>query len=192
METFEAVRTVLAVRAFRDKPVPADVVQRIIDSAHLTASSRNGQPWHFIVVQDRDKLKRVAPLARSGPYIAEAQFAIAVAYDKESPFGLSDTSRAIQSMVLTAWAEGVGSNWVGFDGTLDDVSAELASPSSMQLVGVVPFGYPPKKLGKGKKTASRSAKWCTGSASARPGASALAGPGRLRAAAPRTAPDARR
>ena len=151
MDAFEAVRTVLAVRAFQDKPVPADVIQRIVDSAHLTASSRNGQPWHFIVVQDRDRLKRIAPLAKTGPYIAEAPVAIAVAYDKESPFGVSDTSRAIQSMVLTAWAEGVGSNWVGFDGTLGDVNAELGLPDNLQLVGVVPFGYPVKKLGKGKK-----------------------------------------
>ncbi len=151
MDAFDAVRTVLAVRAFQDKPVPADVIRRIVDSAHLTASSRNGQPWHFIVVQDRDKLKRLAPLAKTGPYIAEAPVAIAVAYDKESVFGVSDTSRAIQSMVLTAWAEGVGSNWVGFDGTLGDVNAELGLPDNLQLVGLVPFGYPVKKLGKGKK-----------------------------------------
>jgi len=151
METFEAVRTVLAVRAFQDKPVPAEVIQRIVESAHLTASSRNGQPWHFVVVEDRETLKRLAPLAKTGPYIADAPVAIAVGYDKESIFGVSDTSRAIQSMVLTAWAEGVGSNWVGFDGTLGDVNAELGLPSSVQLVGVVPFGYPVKKLGKGKK-----------------------------------------
>jgi nitroreductase len=54
-------------------------------------------------------------------------------------------------MVLTAWSEGVGSNWVGFDGTLRDVDAELGLPANLQLVGVVPFGYPVKKLGKGKK-----------------------------------------
>jgi nitroreductase len=151
MDAFEAVRTVLAVRQFQDKAVPADVVQRIVEAAHLTASSRNGQPWHFIVVQDRGQLKRLAPLARTGPYIADAQFAIAVAYDKESIFGLSDTSRAIQSMVLTAWNEGVGSNWVGFDGTLSEVAAELGLPANLQLVAVLPFGYPAKKLGKGKK-----------------------------------------
>jgi nitroreductase len=151
MDAFEAVRTVLAVRQFQDKPVPPEVVERIVDAAHLTASSRNGQPWHFVVVQDRDKLQRIAPLARTGPYIAEAPVAVAVAYDKASQFGVSDTSRAIQSMVLAAWADGVGSNWVGFDGTLGDVNAELALPDNLQLVGVVPFGYPVKKLGKGKK-----------------------------------------
>lgn len=151
MEVFDAVRTVLAVREYQDKPVPQDLIRRIVDAAHLTASSRNGQPWHFIVIEDKEKLRRITPLAKTGPYIEQAPVAIAVAYDKASPYGVSDTSRAIQSMVLTAWSEGVGSNWVGFDGTLDDVNAELGLPDNLRLVGVLPFGYPVKTLGRGKK-----------------------------------------
>lgn len=151
MDVFEAVRTVLAVRAFQDKPVPEDVIGRIVEAAHLTGSSRNGQPWHFVVIQDRDTLKRIASLAKTGPYVDQAAFAIGVAYDKESPYGLSDASRAIQSMMLTAWAEGIGSNWVGFEGTLDEVSPELGLPGNLKLVAIVPFGYPQKKLGRGKK-----------------------------------------
>jgi len=51
MDVFETVRTVLAVRAFQAKSIPADVVRRIVESAWLTGSSINGQPWHFIVVE---------------------------------------------------------------------------------------------------------------------------------------------
>ncbi len=49
MDAFETVRTVLAVREFTDKPLPDAVVHRIIEAAHLTASSMNRQPWHFLV-----------------------------------------------------------------------------------------------------------------------------------------------
>jgi nitroreductase len=150
MDVFEAVRTVLAVRAYEDRPVPPDALRRILDAAHLTASSRNGQPWHFIVVQDRDTLQRIARLAASGPYIAQAPVAVAVAME-ESPYAVSDTGRAIQSMMLTGWAEGIGSNWVGFEGTLDDVAPLLGLPPDLKLIAVVPFGYPVAKLGKGKK-----------------------------------------
>ncbi|HZS77731.1 MAG TPA: nitroreductase family protein [Ktedonobacteraceae bacterium] len=52
METFEAIRTVLAVRSFKDAPVSNDIVREIVEAAHLTASSQNGQPWHFIVVRN--------------------------------------------------------------------------------------------------------------------------------------------
>ncbi|HKB46718.1 MAG TPA: nitroreductase family protein, partial [Ktedonobacterales bacterium] len=79
METFEAIRTVLAVRQFRDTPVPDDVVREIVEAAHLTASSSNDQPWHFIVVREKETLRQLGALARSGPYIAQAPLAVVVA-----------------------------------------------------------------------------------------------------------------
>jgi nitroreductase len=149
MEVFDTARTVLAVRAYQDKPVPPDVVRRIVEAAHLTASSMNGQPWHFIVVENRDTLRQLGELARTGPYIAQAAVAIAVVLEK-SKFAVSDASRAIQSMVLTAWAEGVGSNWVGFGG-LDGTKPLLGIPDELDVLAIVPFGYPAKAIGKGKK-----------------------------------------
>ncbi len=150
MDVFDAVRTVLAVRDYQSKPVPPAVIRRIVEAAQLTASSMNGQPWHFIVVENKDTLKKIGSLAKSGPYIAKAAFAVAVVVDKSSKFGVSDGSRAIQSMILTAWAEGVGSNWAGFMGP-DEVKPVLGIPAGMDLLAIVPFGYPAKSVGKGKK-----------------------------------------
>ena len=151
MDVFEAVRTVLAVRSYQDKPIPQDALQRIVEAAHLTASSRNGQPWHFIVVRDKTNLKHLGELVQSGRYTSDAAAAIAVAVERDSPYGLADAGRAIQSMALVAWSEGIGSNWVGFDGTLDHLALELGVPSELKLVAIVPFGYPVNRLGKGKK-----------------------------------------
>ncbi len=141
MEVYEAIRTVLAVREYQSKPVPDNAVRRIVESARLTASSKNAQPWEFIVVQDRDTLIKLGSLVRSGPYTNQAAFAVVVAIDKSSPFGISDASRAIQSMVLTAWAEGIGSNWAGWVG-MTDVAALLGVPENLDVVAVIPFGYP--------------------------------------------------
>ena len=150
MEVFEAVRTVLAVRSYQDKPVPAEVVNRVLEAARLTASSANRQPWHFILVEERDALQQLSALCTSGPYTAEAAFAIVVAVNAESRSGPMDAARAIQSMVLTAWEEGVGSNWVGA-ARADDVKALLGVPESVNLVAVLPFGYPAQRVGLGKK-----------------------------------------
>src|SRR6185295_14622770 len=137
---------------FQDKPVPDDVIHRIIEAARLTSSSRNGQPWQFVVVQDRDRLKKLGELAITGPYTAEAAFAVVVAYEKESPFGVSDASLAIHSMMLTAWAEGVGSNWVGFSNRYAETIAPLLGlPDTYDILAIVPFGYPVLELGKGIK-----------------------------------------
>jgi nitroreductase len=149
MEVFEAVRTVLAVRSYQDKPVPPDIVRRILEAGRTTGSSMNRQPWHFIVVQDSDTLRRLGALAQYGPYIAQAPVAIVVAIEK-TRFAVSDASRAIQSMILTAWSEGVGSNWVGFLG-LSQVNALLGIPDDLEVLAILPFGYPSKDIGKGKK-----------------------------------------
>jgi nitroreductase len=149
VEVFEAVRTVLAVRAFQDKPVPSDVVQRIVEAGRLTGSARNLQPWHFIVVENRDTLRQLGKLAPTGPYTAQAAFAIVVLTEK-TPYGLSDGSRAIQSMILTAWSEGIGSNWVGFQGP-NEIKPLLGIPDNLDVLGIVPFGYPQKAVGRGKK-----------------------------------------
>lgn len=138
---FDAVRTVMAVRDYQDKPVSDEVIKRVVEAGRLTASGSNKQPWHFVVVKDREGLRALGSLVRTGPYTAKAAFAIVVAYEKGDPLGASDASRAIQSMILTAWADGVGSNWTGFAG-MDAVRKHVGLPESYDVIGVLPFGYP--------------------------------------------------
>jgi nitroreductase len=147
---FDAVRTVLAIREYRDRKVDDDLIDRIVEAGRLTASSMNRQPWHFVVVRDRDHLRELGTLVATGPYIAQASFAVVAAYETDSIFGVSDLSRAIQSMVLTAWDEGVGSNWTGFGG-LDAVRKHVGLGDGYTVLAVVPFGYPAKAVGLGRK-----------------------------------------
>jgi nitroreductase len=149
MDVFEAVNTVLAVREYQSTPVPPEIVTRIVEAGRLTGSGMNRQPWHFVVVDDRETLKKIGALARTGPYIAQAPLAIVVLIE-DGPNAMSDASRAIQSMVLTAWAAGVGSNWVGFMGP-NELKPLLGIPDSLQVLAILPFGYPVKTLGQGKK-----------------------------------------
>lgn len=149
MDVFDAVRTLLAVREYQDKPVPEASVRQILEAGRLTGSARNGQPWHFIVVQDRSTLQQLGSLLHTGPYVAQAPLAIVVAVDN-TPYAISDTSRAIQSMMLTAWMAGLGSNWVGFGG-LEGVKSLLDIPADLEVFSVLPIGYPKRKIGQGKK-----------------------------------------
>lgn len=149
MDVFEAVRTLLAVRSYRDTRVPDAVVRRIVEAGRLTGSGMNRQPWHFIVVRERSVLRRLGEIASSGPYVAEAPLAIVIVVDK-TEFAVSDASRAIQSMLLTAWADGVGSNWVGFGG-LDKAKGLLDIPAKLEILAILPFGYPTRAIGRGKK-----------------------------------------
>jgi nitroreductase len=152
-EVFEVVRTVMAVREYVDKPIPDDIVRRIVDAARFTASASNIQPWHFVLVREREGLRKLGSLVRTGPYVANAAAAVIVAYEKEKgDFGISDASRAIQSMILTAWEDGVGSNWTGFAGRLDSVRTEFGLAEKYDVLAVVAFGYPKRKvIGKKKR-----------------------------------------
>ena len=150
-DVFEAVRTVLAVREYADKEIPADVVRRIAEAGRLTASSSNGQPWHFIVVSERAGLQKLGSLVRTGPYVVNARAAAIVAYEKASGLiGVSDASRAVQSMILAAWGDGVASNWTGFS-DLDRVRVEFGLPDTYAVIAVMPLGYPKRKVIGNKK-----------------------------------------
>ncbi len=149
MEVFEAVRTLLAVRNYQETPVPAEIVRQVLEAGRLSASGMNAQPWHFVVVENRDTLRQLGALSRTGPYVAQAPVAIIVAVDKTS-LAISDASRAIQSMLLTAWAAGIGSNWVGFSG-MDAVNPVVGIPADLDVIAILPLGYPAAAVGQGKK-----------------------------------------
>jgi nitroreductase len=149
MNVFDAVRTLLAVRRYQDRPVPEDAIHRILEAGRLTASGLNRQPWHFVVVQDRDSLRQIGALMPTAPYIAQAPLAIVVAVDR-TPVAVSDASRAIQSMLLTAWSEGIGGNWSGF-GPLQGIGTLLGIPADLDVLAVLPLGYPADPVGRGKK-----------------------------------------
>ena len=149
MDVFDGIRTLLAVRRYQDRPVPETTIRKIVEAGRLTGSALNLPPWHFVVGQDRETLRKLGALALSGPSTAEAPLAIVVAVEKTG-YAVSDASRAIHSMFLTAWAEGVGSNWVGFGG-LEKVNALLGIPATLDVLAILPFGYPVDKIGRGKK-----------------------------------------
>lgn len=137
----------MAIREYADREIPEEVTRRIVEAARLTASASNVQPWHFILVRERDGLRKLGSLVRTGPYTASAAAAVIVAYQKDKgEVGLSDASRAIQSMMVSAWGDGVASNWTGFAGRLDNVRKEFGLPDAYEVLAVVPFGYPKRKV----------------------------------------------
>jgi len=66
----------------------------------------------------------------------------------QSPYAVSDASRAIQSMILTAWSEGVGSNWVGFQ-NLEQIKPLLEIPAGLDVMAIPAFRLPCKNFGQG-------------------------------------------
>lgn len=142
MEVYDALRTRLTVREFRPDPVPDDVLDRILEVGRLAPSSRNLQPWHFIVIRNRETLARIGEIATSGRFVAEAPLAIAIAMENADRPEL-DAGRVLQQMELLAWAEGLGTCFVGLrdEDQNRKVKELLGIPQNLELITVLPFGY---------------------------------------------------
>lgn len=149
LDAYKAITTVLTVREYKPDATPTSSIRRIMDAGRLTASARNKQPWSFVVVTGRASLKKIADLAATGKHIANASFAVAVITDPQNQWSATDATRAVQSMTIQAWEEGLGSGWVG---NLDreKIKELLSIPANLSLLTVIPFGYPTVQY-KGKK-----------------------------------------
>ncbi len=156
MDVFAAICSRPAIRDFRPETIPDAVIKKILEAGRQAHSQRNRQPWRFVVVQNPDTIKQIGALASSGPYIANAPLAIAVAIEgAKNPY--IDATRAVECLMLAAWGAGVGSCWVG---GIDrpKVKAILGIPEEAELVTVIPFGYPTDAEKAQKKVRKRLGK----------------------------------
>jgi nitroreductase len=152
MELYQCIRSRLTVREFKPDPVPLRVVNLMLRAARWAPSARNRQPWQFIVIQDRNTLAQIGGIASSGSYIAQAPLAIAVVMGNVNRADL-DAGRALQQLELAAWSQGVGGCFVGLGGEENRRVKELLGiPDDLQLITVMPFGYPTGEAsGRGKR-----------------------------------------
>ena len=152
MEVYECIRSRLSVREFKPDPVPESLVTRTLQAGRWSPSSDNHQPWHFIVIRDRETLKEAVRVGQIKPFVADAPMAIAIVMDNyDRP--LLDAGRALQQMQLMAWSEGVGSCFVGVPpDNVPMLKRLLGVPDDLELITVMPFGFPADSVkGKGKR-----------------------------------------
>ena len=149
MDVYDAIRSRVAVRSFKPDPVPDAVLNKILRAARWTPSRRNRQPWHLIVIKDKDTLSKLAGLTSGGAYIADAPMAIAVAMD-DKRMAQFDAGRLIENMLLVAWSEGIGTCMVG-GWDQDAVKELLGIPEDMEFITAMPYGYPADSAPSGKR-----------------------------------------
>ncbi|MDR0470456.1 MAG: nitroreductase family protein [Nitrososphaerota archaeon] len=146
MDVFEAVKVRHSIRSYQDKPVPKEKLKKILEAAQLAPSARNIAPWHFIVVSDREKRQALAKGAYA-KFAAQAPIVIVALGDKKASekWHAIDTSLAIENMILTAVAEGLGTCCVGsFNET--DIKETLKIPDNWEIIVMLTVGYAQEKL----------------------------------------------
>jgi nitroreductase len=140
MDAYLAIASRRDEDRYADAPVPADVVERILDAGRLSGSGKNRQPWTFVVVDDRARLERIAEAVYEPDNLRTAAFAVGILVSGKGPTSF-DAGRAAQSMLLAAWNEGVISTP---NGIADEevVRRELEAGEEERPVIVLTFGLP--------------------------------------------------
>ncbi len=107
----------------------------------MSGSSKDSQPWWFIVIQDREKLQALSKTGDYAQHLAGAALAIAIVFDPKFYRGEFDSGRAAQNMMLAAWNDGIGSCIASLHRE-DDGKAVLGVPRELRLQHIISFGYP--------------------------------------------------
>src|SRR5579859_3914638 len=148
------LRGLRAVRQLRPDPLPESVLHDILEVARWSGSAGNRQPWEFVVVRDRDMLRRLSAIdgANAG-HLASAAAGIAIVIHPEVPdLDAYDEGRLAERILLAAAAQGVGAAIGHFTGPGDTwaASAEakrvLGIPEQFLLRETISLGYPAEHL----------------------------------------------
>jgi nitroreductase len=140
MDTWLAIASRREVRDVRPDALPDEVVQRILEAGRVSGSSKNHQPWRFVVVRSREVLDRLAEVVFTQSNLAAAPLFVAVLADDHFRAHF-DCGRAVQSMLLAAWDDGVGGCPNGF-ADADAARELLGVRAEQQLIAGLSFGYP--------------------------------------------------
>jgi nitroreductase len=146
METFDAIRTRRKITEYADRPIEDEKLDQILEAGRRSPSSRNSQRWAFVVVRDRDRLRRLAGVWRGAAHLADAPVAIAVVAPhsddlRENASINFDLGQAVSSMMIAAADLGIGSRHASVHDY--DLGAEILELANGQrLTWLFGLGYP--------------------------------------------------
>ncbi len=148
MDILDFIKSRRSIRKFLDKPVDKEHLDKILEAARWAPSAGNCQPWRFIVVTNRKKIKKFDPFFHQ-PWVMNAPTIIVVLsapedsrkrYGPTSEWYIQDCAAATQNILLMSHGLGLGAVWIGAF-SKEDVRKELGIPSQYEVFGLVCLGH---------------------------------------------------
>jgi nitroreductase len=140
----DRIRTVRQIRQYASEEVPDDVVKQILRVAQWTGSSRNTQPWHFVVVKDKDRLREISQLRAPINWLSGASLGIAIVLDGAGVSEAYDEGRVTERILIAAHNLGYGGGvaWYGDDTQQAEAKQILGIPAERTARSIVMIGRP--------------------------------------------------
>ncbi len=148
--TLETILSRTSIRKYKDTPVEDVKVETMLRAAMAAPSAMNRQPWHFVVVTDRQLISQLSRQAGQSPLL------IVVCGDlgktgegRGQEFWIQDASAATENLLLAAHAMGLGAVWTAqwpMDNRYKDTQRLLSLPETVMPLSMVIIGYPDEQL----------------------------------------------
>lgn len=138
MSVSEAIRRKRAVRSYSQEPVPDDLIEAILNAGRRAQSSKNSQPWSFILVTGREQLQRLSTAGTYAAHMPHAAFVVVLVGTAGYEF---DLGQAAAYMQLAATERGVGSCVTTLHNS-EAAHAILGVPEELSCRWTITFGFP--------------------------------------------------
>ena len=139
------LRKVRQARLYDERPVPPEVLEQLLEVARWTGSSRNTQPWEFIVITDREQLRQISQVRTPINWVADAPLAIAIVLNGQNSISEAfDEGRVTERLLIAAHFLGLGGGtaWFGDESQQAAGKRILGIPAEKTGNSVVVIGYP--------------------------------------------------
>lgn len=155
MDAYKAIITKRDTRAYVERPIPDDVLHRIVQAGRMAGSSKNTQPVRLIVVRDKEWMAELATCGNFTEPLGPARAAIALcAESKGTNKEDFDVGRAAQNIMVAAWNEGIASCPVSMHNQ-ECITSKLGVPEGWRVPAMIALGYPdpavPLSLGRKRR-----------------------------------------
>ena len=117
--------------------------KKLIDAGRRAPSARAVEPWEFIVVKDKNTLKKLTELIPNGPFLKDASSSIVI-YCSDTKYYLEDGVAATENILLSAADLGIGACWIAGAKKpyASEVSKLLGVPDKFKLISLIALGWP--------------------------------------------------
>ncbi len=138
MKFNEVIETRRSIRKYKNTPISKEKINKILEAARIAPSAGHRQPWHFIVVENKETIKKLA----KREWAAEAPVMIVGLADQEaSPrWCINDLGIAFEHIVLAATDLGLGTCWMGQSKREELVKSLLDIPDKFRVIALTPLG----------------------------------------------------
>lgn len=134
----EVIEKRRSIRKYKDTPVPKEKIIKILEAARIAPSASHRQPWHFIVVEDKETIKK---LAKSEWAATAPVMIVGLADQAASPnWCINDLGIAFEHLVLAATDLGLGTCWMGQSKREALVKSLLDIPDNFKVIALTPLG----------------------------------------------------